>query len=77
MTTFARARELCERLLGELPEYPQVMFWLATASVVRGELPQALEAVAVLLSAAEARGDRPALINAIRGQAMIFHGTPP
>jgi predicted ATPase/class 3 adenylate cyclase len=71
VTTFARARELCERL-GELPEYPQVMFWLATASVVRGELPQALEAVAVLLSAAEARGDRPALINAIRGRAMIL-----
>ena len=71
MATFARARELCERL-GEPPEYLQVMFWLATVSVVRGELPQALEAVAALLSAAEARGDRPALINAIRGRAMIL-----
>ena len=71
VATFARARELCERL-GEPPEYLQVMFWLATASVVRGELPQALEAIADLLSAAEARGDRPALINAIRGQAMIL-----
>ena len=71
VATFARARELCERL-GEPPEYLQVMFWLATVSVVRGELPQALEAIAALLSAAEARGDRPALINAIRGQAMIL-----
>ena len=44
VATFARARELCERL-GEPPEYLQVMFWLATVSVVRGELPQALEAV--------------------------------
>ena len=42
VATFTRARELCERL-GEPPEYLQVMFWLATASVVRGELPQALE----------------------------------
>jgi tetratricopeptide (TPR) repeat protein len=71
VATFARARELCERL-GEPPEYLQVMFWLVTVSVVRGELPQALEAVAALLSAAEARGDRPALINAIRGRAMIL-----
>src|SRR6516225_1813341 len=71
VATFARARELCERL-GEPPEYLQVMFWLATVSVVRGELPQALEAVAALLNAAEARGDRPALINATRGRAMIL-----
>jgi tetratricopeptide (TPR) repeat protein len=49
-----------------------VMFWLATASVIRGELPQALEAVETLLSIAEARGDRPAMINAIRGRAMIL-----
>jgi predicted ATPase/class 3 adenylate cyclase len=71
VATFARARELCERL-GEPPEYLQVMFWLATVSVVRGELPQALEAIDALLNAAEARGDRPALINAIRGRAMIL-----
>ena len=71
VATFARARELCERL-GEPPEYLQVMFWVATASVVRGELPQALEAITALLSAAEARGERPALINAIRGRAMIL-----
>ena len=69
--TFARARELCERL-GEPPEYLQVMFWLATASVVRGELPQALEAIAGLPSAAEARGNQPTLLNGIRGQAMIL-----
>jgi class 3 adenylate cyclase/tetratricopeptide (TPR) repeat protein len=71
VSTFARARELCERL-GEPTETLQVMFWLATASVVRGELPQALEAIAGLPSAAEAQGNRPALLNAIRGQAMIL-----
>jgi class 3 adenylate cyclase/tetratricopeptide (TPR) repeat protein len=71
VATFARARELCERLGGP-PEYLQVMFWLATASVVRGELPQALEAIADLPSAAEARDNRPALLNGIRGQGMIL-----
>src|SRR5215813_9048515 len=71
MATFIRARELCERL-GQPPEYLQVIFWLATASVVRGELPQALEAIAGLPVAAEERGNRPALLNAIRGQAMIL-----
>src|SRR5262249_5174174 len=71
VATFARARELCERL-GEPPECLQVMFWLATASVVRGELPQALEAIADLPRAAEARGNRPALLNGIRGRALIL-----
>ena len=72
VATFARARELCERL-GEPPEYLQVMFWLATASVVRGELPQAARNDRYLArAAAEARGDRPALLNAMRGQAMIL-----
>lgn len=70
VATFARARELCERL-GDPPEHLQVMFWLTTASVIRGELPAAQEAIAVLLHLAEARGDRPALLNATRGQAMI------
>jgi len=70
MATFARARELCERL-GDPPEQLQVMFWLTTASVVRGELPLAEETIAALLQLAEARGDRPALLNAMRGQAMI------
>src|SRR5262249_20373797 len=78
LATFARARELCEQL-GKPPEYLQVMFWFATATVVRGELQKANEAVATLLSAAEARGDRPALINAMRLHAMIlfFLGRPP
>jgi predicted ATPase/class 3 adenylate cyclase len=71
VATFSRARELCEKL-GQPPEYLQVMFWLATASVIRGELPQALEAVSTLLAAAEHRGNRPAMINAIRGRAMIL-----
>jgi predicted ATPase/class 3 adenylate cyclase len=71
VATFTRARELCERL-GDPPEHLQVMFWLATVSVVRGELEQALEAIAGLPNAAEARGNRPALINAIRGQGMIL-----
>ena len=71
VATFTRARELCERV-GEPPEVLQVMFWLATVSVVRGELPQALEAIAGLPSAAEARGNQPALINGIRGQGMIL-----
>jgi class 3 adenylate cyclase/tetratricopeptide (TPR) repeat protein len=70
MATFARARELCERL-GDTPEQLQVMFWLTTASVIRGELPLAQETIAALLSIAEARGDRPALLNATRGQGMI------
>jgi class 3 adenylate cyclase/tetratricopeptide (TPR) repeat protein len=70
MATFARARELCERL-GDPPEHLQVMFWLTTASVIRGELPLAQETIAALLRLAEARGDRPALLNAMRGQAMI------
>ncbi len=71
VATFSRARELCERL-GDLPEYLQVMFWLATASVVRGELSQAHDAIATLLDRAEARADRPALLNAIRGRGMIL-----
>src|SRR6266550_1448008 len=71
VATFARARELCERL-GEPPESVQVRFWLATVNVVRGELPQALEAVEGMPSAAEARGNRGALLNVIRGRAMIL-----
>jgi predicted ATPase/class 3 adenylate cyclase len=70
MATFARARELCERLGGP-PEQLQVMFWLTTASVIRGELPLAQETIAALLDLAEARGNRPTLLNAMRGQAMI------
>src|SRR6266568_5296836 len=71
VASFARGRELCVRL-GDAPEYLQVMFWLATGSVIRGELPQAREVTATLLGLAEARNDRPMLINAIRGLGMIF-----
>jgi len=70
VATFARARELCERL-GDPPEQLQVMFWLTTASVIRGELPLAEETIAALLHLAEARSARPELLNAMRGQAMI------
>jgi predicted ATPase len=70
VATFARARELCQRL-GDPPEQLQIIFWLATASVIRGELPAAEEMVSALLDLAEARGDRPALLNAMRGQGMI------
>jgi class 3 adenylate cyclase/tetratricopeptide (TPR) repeat protein len=71
IATFARGRELCARL-GDAPEYLQVMFWLATGSVIRGELPQAREVTATLLDLSEARNDRPMLINAIRGLGMIL-----
>jgi predicted ATPase len=70
IATFARGRDLCARI-GDAPEYLQVMFWLATASVIRGELQQARELTATLLGLAEARNDRPMLINAIRGLGMI------
>lgn len=71
VATFACARELCERLR-DPPEFLQIMFWLATASVVRGELPQAAELIGTLLQLAQARDDRAALINATRGRAMIL-----
>ncbi len=70
VATFARGRELCARLR-DAPEYLQIMFWLATGSVIRGELPQAREVTATLLGLAEARNDRPMLINATRGLGMI------
>ncbi|MCP1842842.1 putative ATPase/class 3 adenylate cyclase [Bradyrhizobium sp. USDA 4524] len=70
VATFARARELCQRL-GDPPERLQIMFWLTTASVIRGELPVAEEMISVLLDLAEGRGDRPTLLNAMRGQGMI------
>lgn len=53
--TFNRARELCERL-GDPPECLHVMFWIATAAVIRGELVRANETV----------------LNARRGHAMIL-----
>jgi class 3 adenylate cyclase/tetratricopeptide (TPR) repeat protein len=68
--TFARARQVCERL-GDPPEYLHVMHWLMVALAVRGELPQAREAAITLLGLAEARGDRPALLNAMRSLGLI------
>ena len=70
LAAFDRARRLCERL-GEAPQYPQVMFWLATAGVVRGELQRALEATIAMQGAAEAQGDSAAVMNSVRGQGMI------
>ncbi len=77
VATFGRARELCDRLGDppdylQVPEYLNVMFWLATAGVVRGELPQALEATKTYIDMADARGDRPAFLNALRGHAMVL-----
>jgi class 3 adenylate cyclase len=71
IATFTRGRELCARL-GDAPEYLQVMFWLATGSVIRGELAQAREVTATLLGLAEARNDRSMVINAMRGLGMIL-----
>jgi class 3 adenylate cyclase/tetratricopeptide (TPR) repeat protein len=70
VATFARARELCQRL-GDPPEQLQIMFWLTTACVIRGELPVAEEMISGLLDLAETRHDRPTLLNAMRGQGMI------
>ena len=71
MVTFARARELCN-LLGEPPEYLQVLHWLATASFVRGELAQAVDALSAAARLAETSNNRPALLNLVRGTAMCF-----
>jgi predicted ATPase/class 3 adenylate cyclase len=71
MATSSRARELCERL-GDPPEYLHVMFWVATAAVMRGELVRANETVVDLIALAEGRNDRSALLNARRGHAMIL-----
>ena len=68
--TFARARQLCERL-GDPPEYLHVMNWLMVALAVRGQLPEGREAAITLVGLAEARGDRPALINAVRAAGLI------
>lgn len=70
IAAFKHARSLCARL-GDPPESLQVMFWLATASVMRGELPLARETVIALLDRVQALGNRPALLNAMRGSGMI------
>jgi class 3 adenylate cyclase/tetratricopeptide (TPR) repeat protein len=69
-TTFARARQLCERL-GDPPEYLHVMYWLLLAFTLGGDLPKAREACTTLLGLAEARGDRPAVLNAMRGLGLV------
>jgi predicted ATPase/class 3 adenylate cyclase len=71
MTTFTRARELCERL-GDPPEYLHVMYWLASAAAMRGELVRANETVAGLIALAEQRNDRAASLNARRGHALTL-----
>ena len=68
--TFARARQVCERL-GDPPEYLHVMNWLMVALAVRGQLPEGREAAITLVGLAEGRGDRPALINAVRAAGLI------
>jgi len=68
---FARAKATCERI-GSAPEYLQVLFWSATAGVMRGELASARKNIEALIDTAIARGDRAALLNAMRGNAMIM-----
>jgi hypothetical protein len=68
--TFARARQLCERL-EDPPDYLRVLHWLMVALSLRGELPQGREASVALLGLAEARGDRPAILNATRAVGLI------
>jgi class 3 adenylate cyclase/tetratricopeptide (TPR) repeat protein/ABC-type transport system involved in cytochrome c biogenesis ATPase subunit len=69
--TITRAGELCERL-GDAPEYPQVMYWLASIHVYRGELPEALDGITAALGLAEAAGNRPAAVNAMRGSGVVL-----
>ena len=69
--TFARARELCERL-SNAPEYPHVMYWLALVHGYRGEMPEALDACTAALRLAEAAGNRPAALNAMCGIGSVL-----
>jgi predicted ATPase len=71
VATFARARELAERLGEDRPEQLLALHWLAVGHALRGELPQAREALAALLERAEARDDRPAMINAARSLGLV------
>jgi class 3 adenylate cyclase/tetratricopeptide (TPR) repeat protein len=70
LATFARARELCDRL-GDPPEYFHVFHWLMTARALRGELAAAQEDKIRALAVAEKHGDRPSRINFVRGLGMI------
>jgi len=69
--TCTRARELCERL-GDAPEYPHIMHWLAQTHGYRGELSEALDAFTAALGLAEAAGNRPAAVNAMRGSGSVL-----
>ena len=69
--TCTRARELCERL-GDAPEYPHIMHWLAQTHGYRGELSEALDAFRAALGLAEAAGNRPAAVNAMRGSGSVL-----
>jgi tetratricopeptide (TPR) repeat protein len=71
VATFARARELCN-LLGDPPEYLQVLHWVIAVSFVRGELAEATDAMVAYARLAETSNNRPALVNAVRGCAMSF-----
>jgi class 3 adenylate cyclase len=77
LTTFERARELCNRLQ-EPPEQLNVLYWLAVMRGVRGELREALEATQAGIDLAKIRADPPALINFLRGSALalILMGRP-
>jgi tetratricopeptide (TPR) repeat protein len=76
--TFARARQVCERL-GDPPEYLHVMHWLMVALAVRSELGRVVEACEWAernvkefgASDETERGDRPAVINAMRSVSLI------
>ncbi|MBV8577723.1 MAG: AAA family ATPase, partial [Acetobacteraceae bacterium] len=71
VASFIRSRELCERL-GDVAEYPQVISWLVSASIMRAELAEAQQGAATLVDLAEARGNRPAFLSAARAEAMIL-----
>jgi tetratricopeptide (TPR) repeat protein len=71
VATFARARELCN-LLGDPPEYLQVLHWVTAVSFIRGELAEATDATVAYARLAETSKNRPALINAVRGLAVGF-----
>ncbi|MEM9781309.1 MAG: AAA family ATPase [Pseudomonadota bacterium] len=70
LENFQRARVLCDAL-GDPPEALQVMFWFATAAVIRGELEEAAVGIQRLIEIARHREDRAATINALRGASMI------
>lgn len=71
LDTFARARDLCDRL-DEAPEYLQVVHWLGMVRALRGELPQALEVHEAAIGRAQSRGDKPGFLNSARGSGLVL-----